>query len=487
MKLGIRFQMLIALTLTLGFGLLASFAVTSSVTTDALIDDHVTRLRHLAPLVASQLNTPQADRTRLKEALAPARLIRLKDSLRAHSRADASWTERLRPVAQAARDAKKLRDGFVTLPDGSAAVIVAFPVKEGVAVIISSLDPTRDRSEMLTRLLLLFTVVILALAIVPGYMILGRLVVQPLTRLVRYVERIGGGEFTQVHSAGPAPSEVGQLYRALDRMNLQLKKDRDQIRSQLDALTDAHATLQDTYERLVVSEKLATVGTLAAGVAHEIGNPIAVLQGYIELLQDPSLEASQRDTYVMAMRAAVDKVSAIITELLTFAKPVEAGGETCDVVEAAEAATRLARYPNLPKGITMHVEAPDGRVHAKISAGKLEQVLLNLLLNAAHASHKGGKIRIAIEEVADGVTLSVTDEGPGIPEDQLLKVFDPFFTTKDPGEGTGLGLAVCHHIITGHGGTITAGHAEPHGACFTLSLPTAAPPETSPPQRSVNP
>ncbi len=473
MKFGIRAQVLIALTLILGFGLLASFWVTSSITTDALVEDHIMRLLHIAPLVSAQLETSDLDEAKLAAALAPARLVRLDATLKARRTSDDSWTKRLRPVAEATRTAGAIRDGFVTRPDGGAAIVVGFPEPQGVAIIISSLDDTRERGATLTRLLLLFTIVILGLAVVPGHVILGRLVVRPLIRLVRVVERIGGGEFTQIHSSGPTPSEVGQLYTALDRMKTQLKKDRDQIRSQLDALTAAHDTLQSTHERLVVSEKLATVGTLAAGVAHEIGNPIAVLQGYIELLADPGLTDEQIATFTAAMSAAVDKASTIIKELLTFARPIEPGEERCDPGQAVRAATRLARYPNLPKGIEMVVVVPQEPLMVAISRGKLEQVLLNLLLNAAQASAEGDEVQVSVSDEAEGIVIRVKDKGSGILEEHRLKVFDPFFTTKEPGQGTGLGLAVCHHIITGHRGTITAERAEPRGACFTIVLPRA--------------
>ena len=282
-------------------------------------------------------------------------------------------------------------------------------------IIASPLTGTAERVALLERLLLLFTLVIVLLALVPGYVLLGRLVVRPLQRLVRMVDRVGGGEFTRETSTEGGGNEVRQLVLALDRMKAQLAKDQAQIEEQLRELTSTNTELRDAKERLVLSEKLATVGTLAAGVAHEIGNPMAVLQGYAELLRDAELKDAQRIEYAIAVEQAVQKVSTIIRDLLEFARPVDQSDDTCDVHVAIRRAINLVAHQPSFRAIEMDLDGSDEPLMAQINSGRLEQVLLNLLLNASHASPRGSTVTIQTGSTASHILLSVRDTGDGIP------------------------------------------------------------------------
>jgi signal transduction histidine kinase len=292
------------------------------------------------------------------------------------------------------------------------------------------------------------------------------------------VDGVGGSEFTEENEAESSGNEVGQLVLAVERMKKQLARDREKIEHQVEELLDANAELRSAKEQLVLTEKLATVGTLAAGIAHEIGNPLAVLQGYGELLNDADLPDEKRVEYARAVEVAVGKVSTIIRDLLEFARPVDQSDDTCDVTQATRRAINLVAHQPSFRSIEIRFEAsPEGLV-AKINGGRLEQVLLNLLLNASHASPKGATVEVRIGEQASGIVLEVTDGGEGIPAGIQSKIFDPFFTTKEPGSGTGLGLSICHNIITGFDGTISFESREGQGTTFRIELPRAEPEST---------
>jgi two-component system NtrC family sensor kinase len=252
-----------------------------------------------------------------------------------------------------------------------------------------------------------------------------------------------------------------------------LDKDRQKIEEQLHELTSTNTLLRTAKEQLALSEKLATVGTLAAGIAHEIGNPMAVLQGYSELLADKDLSEKNRLEYAQAVEDAVQKVSTIIRDLLEFARPVDQSDDTCDVNVAVQRAMNLVAHQPSFRSIDMDLNSPETPLFARINSGRLEQVVLNLLLNASHASPKGSKVQLVTRKVERCVFLDISDTGQGISPAIQSQIFDPFFTTKEPGAGTGLGLSICHNIVTGFGGDISMESVEGEGTTFRIKLPQA--------------
>ena len=468
MKWGIRTQVLLALCVILGFGLFASYWITSNVTSDAVYQGAMERLAQSARFAKRTYQKEgQAGLNALNTTIAPDRALLMDGD------GKVSQPSGLKLDSALSEQGATLRDGMrIDAGDGTQWLIAMRELEASNfrLIIAAPLTATSERVALLERLLLLFTVVIVLLALVPGYVLLGRLVIRPLQRLVRMVDRVGGGEFTRETSLDNGGNEVKQLVLALDRMQAQLAKDRAQIEEQLRELTSTNTELRDAKERLVLSEKLATVGTLAAGVAHEIGNPMAVLQGYAELLREESLSESQRIEYAVAVEQAVQKVSTIIRDLLEFARPVDQSDDTCDVHVAIRRAMNLVAHQPSFRAIDMALESSEEPLYAQINSGRLEQVLLNLLLNASHASSQGSTVAIGTEDQGDHVLLSVSDTGDGIPPALLSKIFDPFFTTKEPGSGTGLGLSICHNSVTGFGGDIDVRSSEGEGTTFRITL-----------------
>ena len=217
------------------------------------------------------------------------------------------------------------------------------------------------------------------------------------------------------------------------------------------------------------SERLAMVGQLAAGIAHEIRNPLASISGSIELLrQGPS--ASDDDRTLMAIvHREVQRLNVLIGDLLGYANPRPPQPVDFDLGVMVEETLQVARREQAFASVEMALSV-DRPLPLHADPAKLRQVLWNLLRNAADAATMGGRhVRVEARRDIDATTLVVSDDGPGIPADQLTRIFDPFFTTKS--KGTGLGLATCHAIVAEHGGHIDAVSEPGRGTHMTVSLP----------------
>lgn len=248
----------------------------------------------------------------------------------------------------------------------------------------------------------------------------------------------------------------------------------EELRRTVNELQESHRSLDSTREALVKSEKLASMGQLAAGIAHEVNNPLGILLLHANLLleecavDDP---ATQSDLRLIVDQA--NRCKKIISGLLNFARqtrivrqPVDLSIVVRDVLETVL----------VDDGVTLRLDDRLADSTVELDADQMVQVLANLLSNAQHALGEGGAVVVALEGTDDDVSISVSDNGCGIAEEHLDKLFSPFFTTKQVGKGTGLGLAVTHGIVKMHGGHITvASNADPQrgetGTTFTIILP----------------
>ncbi len=227
-------------------------------------------------------------------------------------------------------------------------------------------------------------------------------------------------------------------------------------------------------QQLRRAERLAEVGTLAAGMAHEIGTPMNVILGRAEQLMRKTEDETTRRG-LATITAQVERITKIMNQLLTFARrkpgerrPVNLGQSVEECLEVLQDRVRRRRIT-----VESHFETTLHPVHVHGDPGEMSQVVLNLLINAIHAMPDGGTLRIALERVNSHVKMVVADTGHGIAEEDLPKIFDPFFTTKEAGQGTGLGLTVVHNIVQEHGGTIAVESKPGKGTTFTIMLPTA--------------
>jgi signal transduction histidine kinase len=232
------------------------------------------------------------------------------------------------------------------------------------------------------------------------------------------------------------------------------------------------ATLQ---RQLVRAEKLVTVGVLSAGIAHEIGTPLSVVRGRAEhMLERGPNERDAAD--LRAVVAEIDRVSSTISQVLEFSREHSIEVTHVDPRAAVERARELLELRLSPKGIAVRVEAPDDLPLVRAAPDQLEQVIVNLLMNACDASRPGGLIRVALQpDPADSerLQIEIEDYGTGIPPQHLNAVFDPYFTTKKRGEGTGLGLAIVWQIVRNHQAEISLKSIVGVGTTATLSWPIA--------------
>lgn len=337
-------------------------------------------------------------------------------------------------------------------------------------------DGARGRRH--AEFLFLYVALTAAAILLLAYVSLTILVVRPVDRLRRASERLARGQLGEaVDPSGPR--ELAELARSFNDMAAQLRADREALIERLGELERTTTHLRTAQEQIVRTEKLASVGRLSAGVAHEIGNPLAAILGMVELLESGDLPHDEANEMVRRIRAETERIHRIIRELLDFASQgrdsTEIVGATADPVAVARETIALVRPQKSFRAVEVVLAADASPVLVAGSESRLAQVLLNLLLNAADAIDGKGRIEVRIVAREGEVDVVVEDDGPGIDTAVLPTLFEPFVTTKPVGKGTGLGLAVCHTIATRLGGSIGAENRRPRGARFTVTLPRRSP------------
>ena len=240
-----------------------------------------------------------------------------------------------------------------------------------------------------------------------------------------------------------------------------------------------HFLIKDIEQRRLMqkqmaqADKLASIGELSSGIAHEINNPLGIILGYTQLLLRSEDPRSNRYNDLKTIEKHVQSCKAIVEDLLNFARTSSPQKEKLDVHAVIEDVIGFVRHHSNLETIQIETRFAPKLPPVLMDEKKIKQVLINLLMNAIHAVDRKGTIEITtgMNDTASRVTVEVADDGHGIAEQDLPRIFDPFFTTKPTGEGTGLGLSVSYGIIKGHGGNITVKSEKGRGAAFTLSLP----------------
>ncbi len=309
-----------------------------------------------------------------------------------------------------------------------------------------------------------------------------------LRQVGRPVDRLLAAAYALGASAGDlpllgAPEDVGGrglsgAAVAFERLASALVAERARLAEKVLELERANDALVRARETLVRAERLATAGRLASGIAHEVGNPLGAITGYVELARDRlgagEAGRAEADDFMSRVGAEARRIDRIVRDLLDLARPTEALLGAVDLALPIDAALRLARVQGRFKGVDVEVAVAPGLPAVSADERRLAQVFLNLLLNAGDAMNGSGKVRIAARAEGDGVIIDVRDSGPGIAASDLPRVFEPFFTTKAAGQGTGLGLAISQGIVESFGGELAAASEPGGGAVFTVRLRQAA-------------
>jgi len=232
--------------------------------------------------------------------------------------------------------------------------------------------------------------------------------------------------------------------------------------------------LQEAQTQLVQSAKMAAVGELAAGIAHELNNPLTSVLGFAELLMLDTApdDPDRQDLLVIAEEAR--RARDIVRNLLDFSRQTGSLYEMGDINQVVQESLALIRRQLEVGGIELTEFYAPALPLISLDVGRMKQVFLNLLTNAVQAMPGGGKLDISSKRVGDEVVVRIADTGNGIPPEQLSRVFEPFFTTKPVGQGTGLGLSVSLGIVQEHGGRITVDSQPEKGSVFSIWLPVTA-------------
>ncbi len=296
-----------------------------------------------------------------------------------------------------------------------------------------------------------------------------RSIFSPLEQMEATMQRVAEGALDARVGTVASRDEIGRLAAHLDQLLAVIAQNTQQLDAKVAERTQA---LQAAQQQLVKSEKLATVGQLTASIAHEVNNPIAVIQGNLDLMRELlGPEGSQPvQTELQLLDRQIERMRLIVTQLLQFAKPTEFAGyvEAVDVHKELDNCLVLAGHQIQRSGITVQRDYRATR-QPQINRNELQQVLVNLIVNALHAMPQGGQLLLATADAgAQQLTLGVADSGAGLSEELLARLFQPFVTRRP--DGTGLGLWISRGLVERYGGDICAANRAEGGALFTVWL-----------------
>jgi C4-dicarboxylate-specific signal transduction histidine kinase len=386
----------------------------------------------------------------------------------------------------------------------------------GMIAVIPRLPPSRV--ALYVGILLLMDVVVftmLALALLRKRLFI------PIDRMIAAVEDVSTGQHTTELPAAET-QEMARLSASVAQMASRLISDQQALAANITSLDETNRLLTEARDAMVRTEKLASVGRLSAGIAHEIGNPLGAIVGYLALIERG--ETGPKHELITAAQREAERIDRIVRGLLDFARPRDTMMRDVDMNTVIADTVELVGTQGRFAGITVDVEPAQKPVIVAADPYQLQQVIVNLFVNAADAMEDSPErslhVRCGRRRAAQPVTenparrkedppginyshrrrlasssrrsmndpettsgmvveLFVRDSGPGIPQELLDQVFEPFVTTKDPGRGTGLGLAVCSRIVESLGGVIRARNVAPHGAEFHVILPALDADETT--------
>ena len=346
----------------------------------------------------------------------------------------------------------------------------------GAMTISGSLLPLHEtlrNSQMVILFYILMDTVVLVLV---GYVLLSRIVVKPIDKLLAMTGAYKDGFMVPALSES-SKNEIGDLTRSLSHMLRRLEENKRELQSHISSLEKANQDLRQAQNEIIRSEKLASVGRLAAGIAHEIGNPIGIILGYLDLLNSGDITEVEKKDFMNRIESEIVRVNRIIRQLLDFSRPSSGEPQKTRVHDLVKMTLGMLEPQPMMEGIRTTLELNARKDIVLADPNQLQQVLLNIIMNAADAlgEQKGEKpvrqLTIRSEGFGGTIELRFSDTGAGIPEKEILRIFDPFYTTKEPGKGTGLGLSVCYRIVEGLGGAIRAESKTGGGTTIIVSLP----------------
>ncbi|HSB07538.1 MAG TPA: ATP-binding protein [Thermodesulfobacteriota bacterium] len=355
--------------------------------------------------------------------------------------------------------------------------------------------------------------------IIFGSLLLSRVLVKPLRDLVQLTQKISEGDFSQTIEVS-SRNEISQLIDSFNRMIIRLKENQESLENYLESLETTNTKLKEAQEEILRSEKLASIGRFAAGVAHEVGNPLGAILGYTSILERGGVDHEEAKDYLKRIEKEIERINRIVRELLDFARPSKAEPKEVNVNQALENTLSLLSYQKDFKEIQTQLDLRSDLPMIRGDEAQLSQVFINIILNAVDAMPDGGSLCIQtgtyvvehlfsdsfhwlhpprrkgdpvesnyshlrkpdplsamLTKFSKGETLIkilISDTGTGVGKEDLKRIFDPFFTTKDPDKGTGLGLSVSLRIVEAMGGEIKVESELGKGTKFEIYFPAVS-------------
>jgi signal transduction histidine kinase len=321
---------------------------------------------------------------------------------------------------------------------------------------------------------------------------LSKVYFQPLVRLASRAEDYRDDDEEFIFTVRKADNELNTLSKALNGMLRRISADKEMLRSTVQSLEKANLELKKAQEEIIRAEKLASVGRLSSGIAHEIGNPIGIVMGYLDLIKQPDIAEQERNEYIDRTEKEIERINTIIRQLLEISRPSRSDRSEVSVHDLIDDISDVLNVQPLMSDIELKRSLNAEKDMVEADPNQLRQVFLNLIINAADAissldsdknGQRAGRLEIATAiqlnsmsgATANGSMLKImfNDNGPGIAVENLPNIFDPFFTTKDPGKGTGLGLSVSFMIVESLGGKMTVESMPGEGTTMIIYLPLA--------------
>lgn len=343
----------------------------------------------------------------------------------------------------------------------------------GVILLYQPLDSLKKSIISGQRLIAISILADLVIIALYGLYILSKRVVRPVHKLIRTTENIAKGTFPEDIDLGGV-KEINQLYESLRIMFKEIEQNKLKLRENIETLEETNKALLATQKELIASEKLASLGKFGAGVAHEIGNPLSAIRGYVEVLKRGYvLDEEKKVDFLSKIQNEVDRINRIIRTLLDYSRPRDYDLKKVFLNDVIRHAVEIMISQGILKRIELEMKLQEGLRPIEVDSHHLTQVIINLILNSKDAIKGDGSIIVSSYKTVDGdVELSIKDNGVGIPEEIIDKIFDPFFTTKDPGKGTGLGLSVSQRIVQLFDAVISAESKPGQGSKFRITFPT---------------
>ncbi|HWN69143.1 MAG TPA: HAMP domain-containing sensor histidine kinase [Haliangium sp.] len=382
------------------------------------------------------------------------------------------------PIASTAQLAPLRRDQPVSmrLGEGETALYTYVPVtipgdRRGAIQIKHLLHEERTYLLRSVRNVTIATLALVVLCAGLAWVLGDALIGRPVKMLVEQARRVGQGDLSQ-RLVSQSRDEMGELADEMNRMCDGLQHARDRVASEIQGRISA-------MEQLRHADRLKTVGTLASGVAHELGTPINVIEGYAQLIREDRAASERAKEGVEVIAKQCKRMTQIIRQLLDFSRRGRADDASSDLRDVARDTVRMLEPIARKRGVTLVLAHGDGAAMGRIAFGQMQQVLTNIVINGIHATPGGGAVSLDVQPVpatagapmGEHLCVTVTDTGTGMDDETRKRIFEPFFTTKDVGEGTGLGLAVAYGIIQDYGGWIDVDSEPGQGSRFSIHLP----------------